>query len=138
MSVNQIQIHVENIKCGGCEKSIVKGLNTIKGLSNIVIDRDQQLVSVTGEQSLRDAIAAKLKQLAPTLLKRLEKQRPEVNGIRIQVQVTDLAPKSPPKSVKKPLTIDSIQEFESLSSQVKDQHLREALIKFAKRQRGDG
>jgi hypothetical protein len=84
------------------------------------------------------AIAAKLKQLAPTLLKRLEKQRPEVNGIRIQVQVTDLAPKSPPKSVKKPLTIDSIQEFESLSSQVKDQHLREALIKFAKRQRGDG
>ena len=63
MSVNQIQIHVENIKCGGCEKSIVKGLNTIKGLSNIVIDRDQQLISVTAEQSLRDAIAAKLKSM---------------------------------------------------------------------------
>jgi hypothetical protein len=26
MSVNQIQVHVENIKCGGCEKSIVIGL----------------------------------------------------------------------------------------------------------------
>ena len=63
MSINQIQIHVENIKCGGCEKSIVKGLNTIKGLSNIVIDRDQQLISVTAEQSLRDAIAAKLKSM---------------------------------------------------------------------------
>ena len=39
MSVNQIQVHVENIKCGGCENSIVKGLNSIEGLANIVIDR---------------------------------------------------------------------------------------------------
>ena len=62
-SVNQIQIHVENIKCGGCEKSIVKGLNTIKGLSNIVIDRDKQTVSVMADHSLRDAIAAKLKSM---------------------------------------------------------------------------
>lgn len=46
MSVNQIQVHVENIKCGGCEKSIVKGLNSIEGLSNIVIDRDQQLITM--------------------------------------------------------------------------------------------
>ena len=63
MSVNQIQVHVENIKCGGCEKSIIKGLTSIEGVSNIVIDRDQQLVSVTAEQSLRDAIAAKLKSM---------------------------------------------------------------------------
>ena len=63
MSVNQIQIHVENIKCGGCEKSIVKGLNTIKGLSNILIDRDQQVVSVTADDSLRDAIVEKLKSM---------------------------------------------------------------------------
>ena len=63
MSVNQIQIHVENIKCGGCEKSIIKGLTSIEGVSNIVIDRDQQLISVTAEQSLRDAIAAKLKSM---------------------------------------------------------------------------
>ena len=41
MSVNQIQVHVENIKCGGCEKSIIKGLNSIEGVSNIIIDRDQ-------------------------------------------------------------------------------------------------
>lgn len=63
MSVNQIQIHVENIKCGGCEKSIVKGLGAIEGLSNIVIDRYQQLVSVTADAALRDTIAAKLKSM---------------------------------------------------------------------------
>jgi copper chaperone CopZ len=39
MSVNQIEVHEENINCGGCENSIVKGLNSIEGLSNVVIDR---------------------------------------------------------------------------------------------------
>ena len=63
MSVNQIQVHVENIKCGGCEKSIIKGLTSIEGVSNIVIDRDQQLVSVKADESLRESIAAKLKSM---------------------------------------------------------------------------
>jgi len=63
MSVNQIQVHVENIKCGGCEKSIIKGLNSIEGLSNIVIDRDQQLISVTADASLREALVSKLKSM---------------------------------------------------------------------------
>ena len=56
MSVHQMQIHVENIKCGGCEKSIIKGLSTIEGLSDIVIDRDQQIVTVTADESLRNEI----------------------------------------------------------------------------------
>ena len=63
MSVSQIQVHVENIKCGGCEKSIIKGLTSIEGLSNIVIDRDQQLISVTADVSLRDALVSKLKSM---------------------------------------------------------------------------
>lgn len=63
MSVKQIQVHVENIKCGGCEKSIIKGLTSIEGLSNIVIDRDQQLISVTADASLRDALVLKLKSM---------------------------------------------------------------------------
>ncbi len=63
MSVNQIQIHVDNIKCGGCEKSIVKGLATIEGLSDVVIDREQHSVSVTADPSLRVALVAKLKSM---------------------------------------------------------------------------
>jgi len=63
MSVNQIQIHVENIKCGGCEKSIIKGLTSIEGLSNIVIDRDQQLISVNADASLREVLVLKLKSM---------------------------------------------------------------------------
>lgn len=63
MSVHQIQIHVENIKCGGCEKSILKGLSGIAGLSNITIDREQQLVSVSADAALRDTLVAKLKSM---------------------------------------------------------------------------
>jgi copper chaperone len=63
MSVNQIQIHVENIKCGGCEKSILRGLASLEGLSDVVIDRDQQLISVTGDPSLREALVAKLRSM---------------------------------------------------------------------------
>jgi len=63
MSVNQIQIHVENIKCGGCEKSIIKGLNSIEGVSNIVIDQEQQMVSVLADESLREAVVSKLKSM---------------------------------------------------------------------------
>ena len=63
MSVNQIQVHVENIKCGGCEKSIIKGLTSIEGLSNIAIDRDQQSIRMTADASLREALVSKLKSM---------------------------------------------------------------------------
>jgi copper chaperone len=63
MSVHQIQIQVENIKCGGCEKSIIRGLSSIEGLSNIVIDRDQQMVSVNADESLREVLISKLKSM---------------------------------------------------------------------------
>jgi copper chaperone len=63
MSVHQIQIQVENIKCGSCEKSIIKGLSSIEGLSNIVIDRDQKMVSVNADESLREVLISKLKSM---------------------------------------------------------------------------
>ncbi|MEY4435826.1 MAG: hypothetical protein RL175_781, partial [Pseudomonadota bacterium] len=38
-------------------------LSSIEGLSNIVIDRDQQLVSVNADESLREALISKLKSM---------------------------------------------------------------------------
>lgn len=63
MTAHQIQVHVENIKCGGCEKSIIKGLSSIEGLSHIEIDREQQIISVTADPSLRETLVAKLKSM---------------------------------------------------------------------------
>lgn len=55
-----IQIHVENIKCGGCEKSIVKGLSEINGVEQLSVNRDTQTISYVGDPSTREAVVAKL------------------------------------------------------------------------------
>ena len=56
-----IQIQVENIKSGGREKSIFRGLPPTAGLSDIVIDRDSQTVSCTATDALRQVGVEKLR-----------------------------------------------------------------------------
>jgi copper chaperone len=60
MTTLQMKFEVENIKCGGCENSIVKGLTAIPGVSEIVIDRERQLISVQTDESLRESVLKKL------------------------------------------------------------------------------
>lgn len=81
------------------------------------------------------AVAAKLKQLTPRLLKNLQKQSAQVTGIRIRVQVSGHPPKIPTGSKKNPLPIDLIDDFERLSKQVRDPGLSSALARFAARRR---
>ncbi len=59
--LSTIYLEVENIKCGGCENSIVKGLSAIDGVSDISINREVQSISVRAPESLREAVVAKLK-----------------------------------------------------------------------------
>ena len=58
-----IQIEIENLKCGGCEKSILKGLATMGEISDVMVDREHKLVSFTGDQSIRDAVVNKLRSM---------------------------------------------------------------------------
>ncbi len=58
-----IQIEVENIKCGGCENSIVKGVNSVAQVSNLVVDVDKQFISFTGDASDKQAVVNKLRAL---------------------------------------------------------------------------
>jgi copper chaperone len=44
-----LKIHVENIKCAGCARSIEKGLMAINGVQSIAVDVAAGLVSVDGE-----------------------------------------------------------------------------------------
>ena len=57
------QVEVENIKCGGCENSIVKGINSVAQVSNLVIDREKQLVSFAGEESIKQTVIDKLRSM---------------------------------------------------------------------------
>ncbi len=83
------------------------------------------------------AVAAKLRQQAPRLLKNMQKQGGEVTGIRVQVQVERSSPAARTQAEKALLSIDSIDNFERLSKQVKDPELRSALARFAARRRSD-
>lgn len=99
--------------------------------SRVVGDRDGVLVIAADN----GAIAAKLKQLAPRLLKKLQNQRAEVTGIQVQVQVNKVTTATGMRSKKPPLPVDLIENLDALSNQVKDPGLRAALARFAARQR---
>lgn len=53
--------NVENIKCGGCENTIRKGLSSIAGVSEVQIDRDQQRITLLADAAQRSAIADQLR-----------------------------------------------------------------------------
>lgn len=102
--------------------------------SRVVGDRNGTLMIAADN----GAIAAKLRQLSPRLLKNLQKQWAEVTGIQIQVQVLQGASKPRRRSEKIPLSIDLIENFENLSRRVKDPALGSALARFAARRRAGG
>ena len=58
-----MQIEIENLKCGGCEKSVLKGLATMGEISDVVVDHEHKLVSFKGEQSVRKAVVNKLRSM---------------------------------------------------------------------------
>ena len=79
------------------------------------------------------AVAAKLKQLAPTLLASLRKTEPQITGIRIEVQVKGAARERPRKSQKTALTPGAIEHFEALSKRVPDGGLKAAIARLVRR-----
>ena len=58
-----MQIEIDNLKCGGCEKSIVKGLSAMPGVADVVVDREHQMVRFTGAATARDAVIQKLRSM---------------------------------------------------------------------------
>ncbi len=57
------EIEVENIKCGGCAASIVKGLQALEGVTSASVDVERGCVAVEGDVALRPLVAARLQQL---------------------------------------------------------------------------
>ena len=62
MSVT-MEIQVENLKCGGCARSILKGLNDMQGVSNVEVDHENKLVKFSGEEVSRAKVAEKLRSM---------------------------------------------------------------------------
>jgi hypothetical protein len=81
------------------------------------------------------AVAAKLRQLAPRLLTAIRDKVAEVNGIRIEVQVSGTADELQRNTKKKPLTIETIENFEKLAAALPDSGLKSALGTLARHHR---
>ena len=79
------------------------------------------------------AVAAKLKQLAPTLLALIRKTEAEVTGLRIEVQVSGALHERVAKSRKKPLSPDAIHKFDELANRVEDGGLKTAIARLVQR-----
>jgi copper chaperone len=58
---NTFQIEIENLKCGGCERSILNGLGAMDGVGSVSVDREKQTVQVVASPALRKAVTDKLR-----------------------------------------------------------------------------
>jgi hypothetical protein len=80
------------------------------------------------------AVAAKLKQLAPTVLASLRKTEAEITGIRIEVQVSG-AREERRDARKNPLTADAVAQFDALANAMAEGNLKSALQTLVRRHR---
>ena len=81
------------------------------------------------------AIAAKLRQIAPRLLTAIKKAEPQVNSVRIEVQVSGDSPPAAPAAEKTSLTVDAIDKFEELAEALPRGALKSALTNLVRRRR---
>jgi len=79
------------------------------------------------------AVAAKLKQLAPTLLASIRETEGEVTGLRIEVQVSGSAHERRAKSQKVALSPDALEKLDGLSRTVGNEGLKNALMRLVRR-----
>ena len=79
------------------------------------------------------AVAAKLKQLAPRLVAAIRENEPEINQIRIEVQVGGREAVSGSKSRKKPLTEGAVRRLDELAETMPEGGLKAALARLAAR-----
>lgn len=57
------KIEIENLKCGGCAATIKKGLLSLDSISDVEVDVEKSIVSVTSENQNLEIVKEKLSKL---------------------------------------------------------------------------
>lgn len=57
------QINIENLKCGGCAATIVKGLTAINGVEEVNVDVEKSIVSFSADTEKLPKVKEKLSKL---------------------------------------------------------------------------
>ena len=84
------------------------------------------------------AVAAKLRQFAPSLLLSIRKRAPEVTGIKIAVQVREVTPRPPRESRAHAGGIENVEIFRALAERLPDSPLKTAMSRLVRRHGGRG
>jgi len=79
------------------------------------------------------AVAAKLRQLVPRLLKHVQKQQPEITGIRVGVQVKTHKINVEHEVTKPPLPPEAIKDLGELADALPPSSLKSALARLVAR-----
>jgi hypothetical protein len=79
------------------------------------------------------AVAAKLRQLVPRLLKHVQKQQAEITGIRVGVQVKTHKIKAEHEITKRPLPPEAIKDLGELAEALPPSSLKSALAQLLAR-----
>lgn len=82
------------------------------------------------------AVAAKLRQIAPRVLKHLQNQQPEITGIRVGVQVKTHKIKAEDDVTRPPLPPEAIRDLGGLARDLPPSPLKAALARMLARRRG--
>ena len=56
-------IQIENLKCGGCAATIKKGLLSLESISEVTVDVEKSIVSITSEDKSLELVKEKLSKL---------------------------------------------------------------------------
>jgi hypothetical protein len=78
-------------------------------------------------------VAAKLRQLAPSLTSALHETAGEITKIRIEVQVSGRAGAGGRRGGKRALSPETVDEFQALADRVADEQLKSALTRLVRR-----
>ena len=63
MSSQDMHFEINNLKCGGCEKTVLKGLNALDGVTDVSVDHELQMVSLQADPAMRKVILEKLQDM---------------------------------------------------------------------------
>ena len=59
----QLELDVENVKCGGCASTIQEGLTTLPGIDKVDVNIENGHLSISGDALAESAIREKLASL---------------------------------------------------------------------------
>lgn len=63
IEIMKTDIHIENLKCGGCAATIKKGILSIENIQEVTVDVEKSIVSVTATIDNLEIVKEKLAKL---------------------------------------------------------------------------